>query len=188
MLESVIQGGTGWRAAIGNYRLAGKSGTAQKAVEGGYSETEFMASFGGFGPARDPRLAVLVVLDTPRGEMHQGGQVAAPVFARIMDAALRHLRVPGAADGGSPGATFGPGPEWSPLADPGPIARGKVPDVLGMSLREAVSRLSAHGCLPRVEGTGRVTVQRPRPGAPLPSGGTCVVRAQPRPASRRRAG
>jgi cell division protein FtsI (penicillin-binding protein 3) len=190
MLESVIQGGTGRRAAIGSYRLAGKSGTAQKAVAGGYSETEFMASFGGFGPVDRPRLAALVVLDTPAGDLHQGGQVAAPVFGRIMDAALRHLRIPGTEDRARwvQTAEPGPGPEWSRPPSPAPLTVGKVPDVRGMSLREAVARLSAYGCLTLVEGTGRVTGQRPPPGAELPSGGRCVVRAQSRPASRRSAG
>lgn len=94
MLRAVVERGTGTRAAVPGYRVAGKSGTAQKAVKGGYSETDFMASFGGFAPTDDPRVVCLVVLDSPRGRAHQGGQVAAPVFGRILSEALRHLRVP----------------------------------------------------------------------------------------------
>jgi cell division protein FtsI/penicillin-binding protein 2 len=94
MMHAVVTDGTGSRARVEGYRVAGKSGTAQKAVpEGGYSETDFVASFGGFAPADDPRVVCLVVIDSPEGEQHQGGQVAAPVFARIMAHALPHLRV-----------------------------------------------------------------------------------------------
>jgi cell division protein FtsI (penicillin-binding protein 3) len=95
MLEGVVENGTGRRAAVAGYRVAGKSGTAQRAGNGGYSATDVVASFGGFAPADDPRLVLLVVLDTPRVEKDGGGQIAAPVFARIMTDALRYLRVPG---------------------------------------------------------------------------------------------
>ena len=94
MLEGVVTSGTARRAAVPGYRIGGKSGTAQKAVQaGGYSESEYVASFGGFATASDPRLVCLVVLNSPRGMEHQGGQVAAPVFSRIMTDALRHLRI-----------------------------------------------------------------------------------------------
>jgi cell division protein FtsI/penicillin-binding protein 2 len=95
MLEGVVEHGTGRRAAVEGYRVAGKSGTAQRPVKGGYSEDAVVASFGGYAPAGDPRLVLLVVVDSPRGDAEGGGEVAAPVFARIMDDALRHLRVPG---------------------------------------------------------------------------------------------
>jgi cell division protein FtsI (penicillin-binding protein 3) len=99
MLEGVIESGTGTRASVAGYRIAGKSGTAQMKGSGkSYSESDFMASFGGFGPVGAPRLAGLVVLNSPRGERHQGGEVAAPVFGRIIGEALRHLRVPSATD------------------------------------------------------------------------------------------
>ena len=67
MLEGVIESGTGSRASVPGYRIAGKSGTAQMAVAGGYSDTDYMASFGGFGPVGAPRLVALVVIDSPRG-------------------------------------------------------------------------------------------------------------------------
>jgi cell division protein FtsI/penicillin-binding protein 2 len=95
MLEGVVENGTGRRAAVAGYRVAGKSGTAQRAGAGGYSATDVVASFGGYAPADDPRLVLLVVLDTPRVEQDGGGQIAAPVFSRIMTDALRYLRVPG---------------------------------------------------------------------------------------------
>jgi cell division protein FtsI/penicillin-binding protein 2 len=94
ILEGVIVRGTGGAAAVPGYRVAGKTGTAQKPVRGGYSDSLYVASFGGFGSVRSPRVAGIVVLDSPRGEIHSGGAVAAPVFGRIMADALTYLRVP----------------------------------------------------------------------------------------------
>jgi cell division protein FtsI/penicillin-binding protein 2 len=93
MMEGVVLRGTGTRARLPGYRIAGKSGTARKLVDGEYSETDFIASFGGFGPASRPLLVGLVVLDTPRGRNY-GGEVAAPVFRRIMEDALSYVRAP----------------------------------------------------------------------------------------------
>jgi len=93
LMEGVVIRGTGTRAGLSGYRVAGKSGTARKLVGGRYSETETIASFGGFAPLDSPRLVGLVVIDTPRGQ-HYGGQVAAPVFRRIMEDALGYVRAP----------------------------------------------------------------------------------------------
>jgi cell division protein FtsI (penicillin-binding protein 3) len=92
MLESVVAEGTGSRAAIEGYRVAGKTGTARKPP---YENPpyKYVASFAGFAPAESPRLAAIVVLDEPRSSYY-GGQVAAPVFSRIMQYALRVERVP----------------------------------------------------------------------------------------------
>ena len=94
ILEGVIGRGTGGAAAVPGYRIAGKTGTAQKVIDGRYSDSLYVASFGGFGSVRSPRLAGIVVLDSPRGKSHTGGAVAAPVFGRIMADALAYLRVP----------------------------------------------------------------------------------------------
>jgi cell division protein FtsI/penicillin-binding protein 2 len=110
MMEGTVAEGTGRRASVTGYRLAGKSGTAQKVVAGAYSESEYVASFGGLAPVTRPRLVALVVLDTPRGPLHRGGQVAAPVFGRIMADALRALRVP--PDAGEPMLAL-----WRPTKD-----------------------------------------------------------------------
>src|SRR4029450_10572728 len=80
MLEGVVAaGGTAEEAQVEGYTLAGKTGTAEKAIKGGYSKTDFIASFIGFAPAKDPRLLVAVMVDTPRGDYY-GGTVAAPAF------------------------------------------------------------------------------------------------------------
>jgi cell division protein FtsI/penicillin-binding protein 2 len=94
MLEGVLAaGGTAEEASVDGYTLAGKTGTAEKAIKGGYSKTDFIASFIGFAPAKDPRLLVAVMVDTPRGDYY-GGTVAAPAFERIMEFALPYLKIP----------------------------------------------------------------------------------------------
>lgn len=96
LLENVVtaEGATGRRAAIPGYRVSGKTGTAWKTKEGGgYSSDRFMAVFGGVAPATNPRLAAVVVIDEPKAGMHQGGQVAAPVFSEVVGGALRLIAV-----------------------------------------------------------------------------------------------
>jgi len=97
LLENVVtaEGATGHRAAIPGYRVSGKTGTAWKTKEGGgYSTDRFMAVFGGVAPATNPRLAAVVVIDEPSAGLHQGGQVAAPVFSQVVGGALRLMAVP----------------------------------------------------------------------------------------------
>ena len=84
--------GTGWRANVAGYRVAGKTGTSRKVGAGGYDD-RYVASFAGFAPVSRPRLAAAVVIHDPHGEMYYGGQVAAPVFARVMDSALRLFNI-----------------------------------------------------------------------------------------------
>jgi cell division protein FtsI/penicillin-binding protein 2 len=94
MLEGVLAaGGTAQEASVPGYTLAGKTGTAQKAVDGGYSKTAYVASFIGFAPARNPRLLVAVMVDEPQGMIY-GGEVAAPAFEKIVSFALPYLRIP----------------------------------------------------------------------------------------------
>jgi cell division protein FtsI (penicillin-binding protein 3) len=94
MMESVVEEGTGVRAALTGYRVAGKTGTAYKAGPGGYSSDRFMSVFGGLVPASHPRLAAIVVIDEPQGKQHTGGDVAAPVFSSVMAGALRLMGIP----------------------------------------------------------------------------------------------
>lgn len=91
LLVGVVERGTGRRAQVAGYRVAGKTGTAQKAVRGRYSKTDYIASFVGFVPADDPELTALVILDSPSGD-HSGSRAAA-VFARIAKRSLRYLGV-----------------------------------------------------------------------------------------------
>ena len=95
MMEHVVlPGGTGTKAAIPGYRVAGKTGTAWKyRAGGGYSEDRYLALFAGLVPASSPRLAAVVVIDEPSRKDYYGGDVAAPVFAEVMSEALRLLAI-----------------------------------------------------------------------------------------------
>jgi cell division protein FtsI (penicillin-binding protein 3) len=94
MLEGVLAaGGTASEVSVPGYTLAGKTGTAEVAENGTYSETKYVASFIGFAPAQDPRLLVAVIVDQPQGEIY-GGSVAAPAFGKIAGFALPYLGVP----------------------------------------------------------------------------------------------
>ncbi len=94
MLEGVLApGGTASEVSVPGYTLAGKTGTAQKVVDGTYSDSQFVASFVGFAPAQDPRLLVAVVVDSPSQGSYYGGTVAAPAFGEIAKFALPYLGI-----------------------------------------------------------------------------------------------
>jgi cell division protein FtsI (penicillin-binding protein 3) len=94
MMEmAALPGGTAPRAQVPGYRVAGKTGTAHKAENGGYAEHKYVSSFVGFGPVSDPRFIVAVMLDEPAGAKYFGGDVSAPVFASVMGNALRMMSV-----------------------------------------------------------------------------------------------
>jgi cell division protein FtsI/penicillin-binding protein 2 len=94
MLEGVLaSGGTASEVSVPGYTLAGKTGTAQVAEDGGYSKTNYIASFIGFAPAQNPQLLAAVIVDEPQGEIY-GGSVAAPAFGKIAEYALPYLGVP----------------------------------------------------------------------------------------------
>ena len=95
MLEKVVKpGGTGNNASITGYRVAGKTGTAWKFATGGYSEDKYFSIFAGLAPASKPRLATVVVIDEPSGDLYYGSDVAAPVFADVMSESLRLFAIP----------------------------------------------------------------------------------------------
>ena len=95
MLEQAVQpGGTGPRARIMGWRVAGKTGTAHKQENGGYAADKYISSFVGLAPVSEPRLVIAVMIDEPSAGQHYGGVVAAPVFAQVMQGALRLLGVP----------------------------------------------------------------------------------------------
>jgi cell division protein FtsI/penicillin-binding protein 2 len=94
MLEGVLApGGTASEVSVPGYTLAGKTGTAQVAEDGGYSETRYVASFIGFAPAQNPQLLAAVIVNEPQGEIY-GGSVAAPAFGQIAEYALPYLGIP----------------------------------------------------------------------------------------------
>ena len=190
ILEGVVEHGTGTRAAIPGYAVAGKTGTAQKVDPSGrYSMVDHIASFVGYVPARRPAIVVLVSLDTPRGPRNQGGDVAAPLFARIAEPALRRLAIPPddasrvlmAAAPATP--TVVPA-AWTPSApdvrpadlpvETGTVEEaGRMPDLLGRSAREAAIAAARRGLVVELAGSGRVTAQTPEAGAAIEPGMTC---------------
>ncbi|MGA7294091.1 MAG: penicillin-binding protein 2, partial [Terriglobales bacterium] len=94
MLQGVVLHGTGRKAILEGYSSAGKTGTAQKVdpATGAYSKTKYVASFAGFAPINDPQIVVVAILDSAVG-LHQGGQVSAPIFQRVMQETLEYLHV-----------------------------------------------------------------------------------------------
>lgn len=95
MLEAVVEdGGTGRRATVPGYHIAGKTGTVHKTARGGYAKDRYLSLFAGMAPASDPKLVAIIVIDEPQGEEYYGGQVAAPVFSKVMEGALRIFNIP----------------------------------------------------------------------------------------------
>lgn len=93
MLEQVVAAGTGTRAAVAGYTVAGKTGTARKSTGGSYAQKNYLSVFAGMIPAKDPRLVGVVVVNEPQGGHYYGGEVAAPVFSRVMEEAVRLLDI-----------------------------------------------------------------------------------------------
>lgn len=141
LLVGAVERGTGQRARIEGYRVAGKTGTAQKAVRGGYSKTDFVASFVGFAPADRPALTALVILDSPEGD-HSGSRAAA-VFARIVRRSLRHLRV--APDEEPPVRIAKIWPQTGPIVDVADSANGEGREPAPSFHRRRVAEVSTGG-------------------------------------------
>jgi cell division protein FtsI (penicillin-binding protein 3) len=94
MLEQVTEkGGTATKARVAGYRVGGKTGTAKKAIAGGYGD-DYIGSFAGIGPISSPRLACVVIINEPSGDYYYGGEVAAPVFSAVMGAAMQLMNLP----------------------------------------------------------------------------------------------
>jgi cell division protein FtsI (penicillin-binding protein 3) len=195
MLEEVVQSGTGTRAALAEYRAAGKTGTAQKVdpVRGGYSDKR-LASFLGFAPADDPRVSILVVIDEPEGKGTDvtGGMVAAPAWGAIARESLRQLGVMPEETREIASASLAPQEEPGTSRPPPAVAgrrprevapegsgRTVVPDVGGMGAREAMRRLADASLEPDVRGSGRAVAQSPRPGAIVRRGARVKVTLAP---------
>jgi len=166
ILKSVVERGTGAPASLAEHVVAGKTGTAQKAGRGGYSLDKVVASFGGYVPADRPQLAILVVVDEPKGAEY-GGTVAAPVFKEIAESTLRYLNI-------APSIPARTIDVSAPLLatfsqKPAPTAGTEVPDLRGLDARAAVALATSHGFRVRASGSGVVQTQQPLPGEALPS-------------------
>jgi cell division protein FtsI (penicillin-binding protein 3) len=184
IMEDVVVRGTAKEAQIPGFTIAGKTGTAAKLVNGHYSKSDYNGSFIGFIPSRNPALTIIVVLDSPHGPHgYFGGTVSAPIFKRIAEPALRYLGI---------GPTINPDPPvlvtrhddarlpGSAETPPKPIVSlvadgtsGTVPDLTGLSARDAIRTLSKLGLIAHASGDGVVVSQDPAAGAPLEAGGLC---------------
>ena len=194
LLVKVVVAGTGKKANVPGFVVAGKTGTAQKAVPGaGYSSSRYVSSFYGFLPADRPRAVIGVLVDEPHGKTY-GGDVAAPAFAAIAAEVMRVVGEPGtpAEDRVTPSIltadlSRGAGPVSGelpaglvPASNRRPampeeldrLAAGErlVPDVAGRPAREAVQELALRGFTAKLAGHGFVVSQEPPPGTPLARG------------------
>jgi cell division protein FtsI (penicillin-binding protein 3) len=196
--EKVVEKGTGKAAQIAGYTVAGKTGTAAQLINGHYSKSDYNASFVGFVPSRHPRLVALVVMDAPKRGGYHGAQAAAPTFKRITEAALRHLGVPPTVNPAPPVLVVREDPTTPPAGTASvPVAtrasatlpsatidratqEGVMPDVRGLSAREALRVLAAVGVDARITGDGFVATQEITPGTTIAPGQACglVLRRQ----------
>ncbi len=192
MMEMTTEdGGTALNARVPGYRVAGKTGTAQKVdpVTGGYSADKRLASFVGFLPAEAPRLVMLVTIDEPQGITY-GGLTAAPVFSRIAAQAMQYLKVPPNED--MPSGEALPSLEQifaeattpekrashvvvAAVGDGGP----QMPDFTGLSFRQVLELMEERQLNIDFRGRGRVVEQSPAPGASIPYGAPAWVRLAP---------
>ena len=175
MLEGVtVQGGTGTNAAVDGFRVAGKTGTAQKVdpITHGYSIDKRTASFLGFVPADNPRLTILVVIDEPKTSPY-GGVVAAPAFSAIAQQSLVYLKVL-PEKGDKPrvekveARADVPPPQTDAAIEEaivGHEAGGVMPDFRGMSMRQALQTMEKRSLNVRLLGSGRAVEQNPAPGS-----------------------
>lgn len=161
-LEQVVankdMGGTGWRAYIDGYRVAGKTGTANIVLPGekGYSSDKWLITFAGYAPVENPQIVVVIVVDVPdlKGDYHLGGEVASPAFKEIVSQSLSYLGVTSAATSA----------QMSRL-DTVTV----VPDTVGAAVSAAKTMLSQSGLRAEVIGDGAdVVKQLPLPGTKIP--------------------
>lgn len=173
MMETVIEeGGTGTRARVPGYRVAGKTGTAQKVENGVYSETKRVSSFVGYLPAEHPKVAIGVLVDSPTVGSKYGGIVAAPVFSEIGSFTMNYLGVPPDAP-----ATDSPPRKEVAWTAPAPVEVAPsgdgawiLPDLTGRSLRNALTALQPTGVALTLSGQGKVIGQSPSPGTRIAPG------------------
>ncbi|HEX9305514.1 MAG TPA: penicillin-binding protein [Thermoanaerobaculia bacterium] len=197
LLVGVVERGTGKKAAIPGFVVAGKTGTAQKAGLGGYQRGRYVSSFVGFAPSENPRIVGLVLIEEPKGGRYYGGDIAAPVFSRVVSQALGILRVgpeeqrlpetllasistekihyPEGVVPASVRSTTEPLPVLSSMEPPAAVSDG-VPSAIGLSARQALVLLARNGLAARIEGSGFVVSQDPAPGARVRTGSTCMLR------------
>lgn len=179
------EGGTGTRARVPGYRVAGKTGTSWKVKDGRYSSSARYATFIGLAPAQDPDLAVAVIVDEPTVGSRYGGTVAAPVFADVMAAALPHRGIepdPALLDAQRSVKTARAAQAEVPARQPARLdwdrEGWRIPDLTGRSMRDALAALQGAGLNVEIDGSGFVAAQLPGPGAIVRRGGAVMLRLE----------
>jgi len=185
IMEKVVRDGTARGAQLVSYGVAGKTGTADKLVNGRYSPYQQNVSFVGFVPSRKPALTIIVMVDSPRVGGDTGSAIAVPIFKRIADASLRQLGVTPtinpvppvivARNQPTPVTTAAAVGTPNVVAIPASMTETGLPDLRGMSAREALRELARLGLTARMQGIGVVVDQSPVAGSPLEPGGTCTL-------------
>ena len=190
LFEGVVLRGTGSAAKIDGVRIAGKTGTSRKMVNGAYSANSHTASFVGFFPVEDPKFLCLVMMDIPGANLYTGGTTSAPVFRAIAQQIVTSMqygapsrpaadtaaaRTVMASKSAAPSAKA-PMVRVLPRIAGGPV----VPDVKGCSVRRAIGILMAEKYQPVVNGSGIVMNQTPQPGQPAKAGMKVVLTCQPK--------
>ncbi|MDF2565277.1 MAG: ftsI [Massilibacillus sp.] len=179
MLEQVVASGGASKAAVKGYRIAGKTGTAEKLRDdgSGYLAGHYIASFCGFAPVEDPQITILVIIDDPNGTYY-GGQIAAPIAGQIFEQVLRYLNVKPSTNN----LNLKEFTEKEKIVEVEPasavvVPQGKVliPDMSGKSLRQAAEDLKAIGISMIPEGTGTAFKQDIAPNAIVDPGATMTV-------------
>ena len=167
-LEGVVEKGTGTGAKVPGLRIAGKTGTSRKHVDGSYQTGSYTASFAGFFPADRPRVVCVVMLDNAKDGGYTGGLASAPIFKAIaqrIHATNRQLT----------------SPVQAPIAG---IPGGTVPDVRQVATEAAKATLASHGFEASISGSGAIVrSQTPAPGKPLARGGVVTLMTVDGPAS-----
>ncbi|KGP75394.1 cell division protein FtsI [Desulfosporosinus sp. Tol-M] len=184
ILEQVVADGTGQLAKIPGINVAGKTGTAQKVdpQTGQYSPTDFIASFAAYAPAEDPKIAVLVIIDSPKeGGSHQGGFLGGPRAKAIIEGAMQYYGFPVAKDTEST-VTISPGnsavrPSPKPVTPERLPVGGEVivPDLTGMTMRQVGDTLAKSELHFNFTGSGLVNQQSPEAGKVVVKGTTIEV-------------
>ncbi len=195
IMELVVTEGTARRAALVSYTVAGKTGTADKLVNGRYSPSQQNVSFVGFVPSRNPVMTVIVMIDSPRTGGDTGGVIAAPIFKGIAAASLRQMGVTPNINPAPPVlvARRDQNPVTTAVASSPPAIvtmtanmtdGGGLPDLRGLSARDALRELARLGLTARMQGAGVVVDQTPAPGSMIEPGASCMLVLNRRPAPR----
>ena len=194
LLRLTVTQGTGINANINGMAIAGKTGTAQKVTDKGYSQTEYIATFAGFFPADDPKLLCVVVIDNPKGQIHTGGLLCAPIVAEIFkrlvnlsDELFFHEELKQTAPlqiAAKPSVRKAASVQvQKTYSEPMLNSVGQtysMPDLIGKSSREALVILQQMGLKPKISGSGLVISQTPAHGAPVVPGQSCLLKLESR--------